>query len=226
MPQVKPPTRFLMRGSVLLILTLALWWWVLLGPLLFLMQGAGGFALSVFHGGSGEVVTVTPEGDWNLVVPLEATVQNAPDHPGLSQIHSVEFTVPRSQMAGFTFSLPVFWAIVLAAPGMRTKLRTLGWGTLTMAGVEILLLLVFVSVTAHQTAGQLAQQQGDFEKWLLRVGNYMVSGVVPYLAPFLMAIWLHPELRAEIMNWGGGAAVAAVEAPKAKQKQKRSAAKP
>jgi len=94
-----------------------------------------------------------------------------------------------------------------------------------MAGVEILLLLVFVSVTAHQTAGQLAQQQVDFEKWLLRVGNYLVSGVVPYLAPFLMAIWLHPELRAEIVNWGGGVAVSAIEAPKAKQKQKRNAAK-
>jgi hypothetical protein len=210
-----------MRGSVLLIGMLAFWWWVLLGPLLIVMQYAGGFALGAVHGGSGEVVTVTPEGDWSLTIPLEATVQNAPDHPGLSQIHSVEFTVPRSQMAGFTFSLPVFWAIVLAAPGMRSKLRTLGWGSLLMVVVEIVLLLLFVSVTAHQTAGQLAQQQGDFEKWLLRVGNYLVSGVIPYLAPFVMAISLHPELRAQIVNWGSGAAVPAEETPKSQPSRKR-----
>ena len=67
--------------------------------------------------------------------------------------------------------------------------------------VEIVLVLVFAKVSAHQTAGQLSDMQGDFTKWLLRVSNYLVSNVVPFLAPFLVAIALHPELRAQIANW-------------------------
>jgi hypothetical protein len=187
---------------MLLILLLAIWWWVLLNPLLFLLQGAGGFALDAVYGsGSRDVATVSPSGDWNFTIPLEATMRNAPDHPGLSQIHSIEFTVPRADMLAFTFSLPVFWAIVLAAGGIRKNLRALVWGTLLMAIVEIVLLLVFAKVTAHQTAGQLSEIQSDFTRWLLRVTNYLVSNVIPFLAPFLVAIALHPELRAQIANW-------------------------
>src|SRR5438132_893151 len=137
----RPPTRFLLRGSLLLILLLAVWWFVLLNPLLFLLQGGGGFALGVVYGGgSGDVASVAPSGDWNFTIPLEATVRNAPGHPGLSQIHSIEFTVPRADMLAFTFSVPVFWAIVLAAGGIRRNLRALALGTALMAAVEIVLL--------------------------------------------------------------------------------------
>ena len=39
------------------------------------------------------------------------------------QIHSVDFDIRRSDAISFTFGLPVFWAIILAAPGVRRCLR-------------------------------------------------------------------------------------------------------
>src|SRR6187549_101790 len=96
MPQLKAPTRFLLRGSALLIGLLTLWWFVFLDPMLSALQGVGDIAARLVFG------------------------------------------VPRTDVIGFTFSLPVFWAVVLAAPGWRRNLRPFLAGTGLIVLVELI----------------------------------------------------------------------------------------
>ena len=58
-------------------------------------------------------------------------------------------------------------------------------GTLVMAAVEIVLLLTFVEIFAHKTAAQIAQSQDALANWLLRLAEYLIVGVIPYVAPFV-----------------------------------------
>jgi len=106
----------------------------------------------------------------------------------------------------FTFSLPVFWAIVLAAPGIRRSLRPLIFGTILVAILEIVLLLIYVEICARNAASQLAPQSG-LTKWFLHFGEYLVVSVIPYTAPFPIALCVHRELRSQFFRWGEGTAL-------------------
>jgi hypothetical protein len=152
MPKLKPQTRFLMRGSALLVGLLSLWWFLLLSPMLYMLKGAAGVFLPIQENASG---------DWTLRVPLERTLPATPQQPVAQQIHSIDFDMPRGDATAFTFSLPVYWAIILAAPGVRRNLRPLLVGTAVMAAVELAMLLVFAEISARNTAAQLAGGGGD-----------------------------------------------------------------
>jgi hypothetical protein len=189
MPAFKAQTRFLLRGSALLIGLLTLWWLVLLGPMLSMLKGAaGGFVL----------IRETATGDWTLRVPLERILPATPERPAPRQIRSIEFDLARSDLVGFTFSLPVFWAVILAAPGIRRSLRPLLLGTAVMCAVELLLLLAFAQIGARNAAAQYAGSEDAFDKWMLQVGEYLVVNALPYAVPFVVALSLHPELRGAV----------------------------
>ena len=75
MPQLKAPTRFLLRGSALLIGLLILWWLVLLDPMLFALQGAGDIAAHlVFGGNSGEFMREDGSRNWTFRVPKKSSL--------------------------------------------------------------------------------------------------------------------------------------------------------
>src|ERR1035437_5181427 len=146
MPTLKPQTRFLLRGSALLVGLLSLWWFLLLTPMLYALKGAAGAFL---------LIQENPSGDWTLRVPLEKILPATPQQPVAQQVHSIDFDMPRGDVIAFTFSLPVYWAIILAAPGVRRNLRPLLVGTVLMAAVELAMLLVFAQISAHNSAAQL-----------------------------------------------------------------------
>jgi len=203
----KPLARFLVRGSALLILLLVFWWFLLLNPLLFLLRDSAEIFGSLILGGdSRQFVTETPSGDWSFRVPLEVVAPRLPRQSGPMQIHSIDFDIARSDVNAFTFSLPVFWAIVLAAPGIRRSLRPLILGTILAAILEIVLLLIFVEISARNAAAQLAPQSG-LTKWFLHFGEYLVVSVIPYTAPFPIALSVHRELRSQFFRWGEGTAL-------------------
>ena len=197
---LRPQTRFLLRGSALVIGFLTLWWFVLLNPLLYALEGMGGvFGRLVFGGKSGELIRENPGGDWTFHVPLEMTIPASPVQVA-QQVHSIDFDMPRADIIAFTFSLPVFWAIVLAAPGLRRNLRPLATGTAIMVGAELVLLLWFAEISARKSAAQLVGQPAD--TWLLRFGEYLAVTVIPYAIPFVVALGVHRELRWQIFQWG------------------------
>lgn len=202
MPAGKPQTRFLLRASLLLISFLIVWWFFLVTPLLFLLRGALEISGSLVYGSAArELVTAMPSGDWSFRVPMEVVLPPSAQQPTGALVHSIEFDMPRSDVTAFTFSLPVFWAIIAAAPGIRRALRPLVQGTVLVTVLEIVLVLLFVQISAHKVAAQLGAPQGPTANWLLRVGEYMVVNVIPYAAPFLIAIGLHSELRAQVLGW-------------------------
>jgi hypothetical protein len=188
-PVLDSQARFLLRGSVLLIGLLALWWFVLSDPMLYVLRGAaGGFVL----------IQEKPTGDWTLRVALDRILPATPQRPVAQQIRSIDFDLARTDVIGFTFSLPVYWAVVLAAPGIRRSLRPLLLGTALMSGIELLLLLGFVQIGARNAAAQYAGIEDATGKWLRQFGEYLVVNMLPYAVPFAVALSLHRDLRGEI----------------------------
>jgi len=200
----RPQTRFLLRGSLLLILVLVLWWFLLLNPLLLLLRGTGEFFGSlVFGADSRGLITETASKDWSFRMPMDVVVANAAQRSLPAQIHSLEFDILRSDLIAFTFSLPVFWAVFLAAPDIRRHWRGLALGSLLVILLETILLLLFVETSARNVAAELSQSQSGAEKWLLHVIDYLAVNVIPYLGPFIIALALHPALRVQVLAWSG-----------------------
>jgi len=189
-PRFKPTTRFLISGSALLIGILALWWVALRGPMLDLLRDAVGVFLQVKE---------NPAGDWAVRAPLEKLLPPTAQRHVVRQIHFVNFEMSRSDVTRFIFSLPVYWAIILASPGAKRKLRSLLIGTAVMAALEVAGLLAFLDLTAYNV---IAQIQGDpgFQ-WGRRLGLYIVPNVLPYVLPFGVALSLHRELREQILQF-------------------------
>lgn len=222
MPALKPQARFLLRGSALLIVLLVLWWFVLLTPLLWVTKAGAGVSGALVFGGPSHWITETADGDWTVEVPLDATMLPPPGRPGPpTNVHSIGFDLARSDAGAFTFGLPVYWALVLAAPGIRRCLRPLILGTVVVAFLEVVLLLIFVEIFAHRTAAQWAPPDA-FTAWGLHFGDYLVVNVIPYILPFVIAIWLDGRLRWQIFRWGSDPAAApAAPQPAAKAARRR-----
>ena len=218
MPTLKPQTRFLLRGSALLVCLLSLWWFLLVSPMLYLLKGAAGAFL---------LIQENPSGDWTLRVPLEKTLPATPQQPVAQQVHSIDFDMPRSDVIAFTFSLPVYWALILAAPGVRRNLRPLLVGTAVMAAVELAMLLAFAQISARNTAAQLSGGEDAAGQWARHLGEYLLASVLPYATPFVVALSLHRGLRAEIFSWTTSvAAPASPPAPGRAQGQRSKKRRP
>jgi hypothetical protein len=226
MPKLRPQARFLLRGSALLIGLLTLWWFVLLNPMVAMLEGAGGVLGGwVFGGKSGELINENASGGWTFRVPLEMTIPASPEQPVAQQVHSIDFDIPRGDVIAFTFSIPVFWAIALAAPGLRRNLGSLGVGTLLMVGVELLLLLLFAKIGAYKAGAQLVPVSATVG-WLLHVGEYLTVSVLPYALPFMVALAVHRELREHLFHGGNVPHMASITVRKSPSVKSRRSKQP
>jgi hypothetical protein len=214
--QLKPQTRFLLRGSLLLVGLLALWWFFLLSPMLVVLRSAGEAFLSIED---------TPTGDWTLRVALDRVLAATPERPVAQQIHSIDFDMQHTDLIAFTFSLPVFWALMLAAPGFRHNLRPLLLGTAVMAAIELAMFLAFAEIAARNAFASLAGGDDAIGKWVRHLGEYLIVGVLPFVLPFAVALSLQRELRGAIFPWGQVAEppqdLAPVGLPQGKRMKKR-----
>ena len=209
MPVLEPQIRFLLRGSALLIALLTLWWFALLGPMLYLLKGAAEAFVSIEE---------TPAGDWTLRVPLEEILPATRQHPVAQQIRSIDFDLPRGDAIAFTFSLPVYWAIILAAPGWKRSLRPILLGTVLVWAIEVALLLVFAQITARNALSQFGGIADTDGRWIRHVAEYLVVNLLPYIVPFAVALWMHRELRGQVL--GGMASAPAVLARSERRRAK------
>src|ERR1700722_10259439 len=171
MPPLRPPARFVLRGSVLLIGMLTLWWFALQPPMLFLLRISESVTLRLLSPSSGEPIVVDASGDWNFRVHVQDNpVQDTPVQNTQGSVpvrfRAIEFTIPRADVVLFTFSVPVFWAIVLAAPGARSAIRVLLWGTVLIGLVELFSLLALVEITAYTFVAQGHPLAGGLGAWL------------------------------------------------------------
>ena len=207
MPELKPQTAFLLRGSALLIGLLTLWNFALQGPMLQTLQAVGDLSARIVFGGKrGEFMRETSPETWTFRVPLGTNLPASPQNPTPRRIDSIDFDLPRPDVSNFTFSLPMFWAIALAAPGWRRNLRPLLIGTGVLAVVELIFLLVFARTWAQKVLIQLSSvPAGPLESWLLRLSDYMTLNVLPFAAPFAVIFTVHADLRRAVFGWAAPA---------------------
>jgi hypothetical protein len=147
--QFSDPLRFLLRALVFLALMLALWWFVLLNPLLAGLRFSAEWTLRLLSGGSSvSHVTIGPDRNWTFQVPAPAAVVNqertqqmlgaAAAGSGRIKIRSMKVEGAARYPILFTVSLPLYWAILLAAPGRRRLLLRMACGTEVLAILALL----------------------------------------------------------------------------------------
>jgi hypothetical protein len=168
------------------------------GAVLWLMPGGGG--------ASG--VILQPDGDWLLRIPLpgfltkQDAVQRAygrkPGAPPVN-VRAFRLTIADRIPTFFTLGFPLFWALVLAAPRSRRLWRVLAIGTGLLAVLAQLSLLLYAAYSIETTL-KLATSAVSTALW--NGVEYLNVNVAPYVAPLLLAAWLHTGLRAQIFSWG------------------------
>ena len=203
-----PQARFLLRGSGLFIVLLAVWWWLLLSPLLAGLRLSTRAVLWLAPGGSSASgVMVQPNGDWLLRIPLpgflarQDAVQRAYGHTAGAppvNVRSSRLVIGERIPTFFTLGFPLFWALVLAAPRPRRLWRVLAIGSAWLAVLAELSLL-FYAAFSIETNLRLATSATASTIWSAL--EYLNVNVAPYVAPVLLAAWLHTELRAQIFSW-------------------------
>jgi predicted secreted protein len=204
--QLSDPSRFLLRALVLLALMLALWWLVLLNPLLAGLRLSAELTLRLLPGGSSvSHVTIGPDRNWTFQVPAPAAVVNqertqqmlgaAAAGSGRIKIRSLKVEGTARYPILFTVSLPLFWAILLAAPG-RPRLLRMACGTAVLAIFALLSIAVYA---VRLVGGYFQLTTEGFPGFLMDSAMYLAAGVVPYLAPVLVALSLDGELRGLIL---------------------------
>jgi hypothetical protein len=217
------PVRFLLRALVLLAVMLVLWWLVLLNPLLAGLRLSTELTLRLLPGASSvSHVTIGPDRNWTFQVPAPAAVVNqestqqmlgAAAGSGHIRIRSMKVEGAARYPILFTVSLPLYWAIMLAAPGRRRILRVAS-GTAVLA----IFALLSIAVYAIRLVGgyfQLATE--GLPGFMMNSAMYLAVGVVPYLGPVLVALSFDGELRDLILS--GQAAPAAAAVPRRRKRR-------
>lgn len=194
------PWRSLAVFLILLASLLVLWKLVLLEPLEALSRGAiqGVFSLLPFPGsGSAELITVDRgNGDWIV----HASLLLLPEREITVQIAGANEAGVRMQpvmLQCFSLCLPIFWALALAVwPGKRL-FRVLGIGTLLLAIISQVSLVVFL---AYWTDRYFVVASSTWTEFWLQLAGYLALNVAPYAAPLVLVIALHRRLRSLVFG--------------------------
>src|SRR5512133_3542121 len=185
---VSPQTRFLLRASLCFGSLLVVWWFVLLAPLLGVVRVCTDVLLSAFPAASLQTgIEVRPSGVWVIEAPV--TVAGRP--------RNVRVEAPPRLPAQLTIALPLFWAVILAAPRSRHLWRTLAIGTAVLMTSPPIALLIY---TAHVVRIYVYPNAPVSVEYVLAVADYIASTVAPYVCPVLLALGMHPELRAMVLT--------------------------
>src|ERR1017187_6825358 len=202
-----PPVRLRRSVALFLILLpslLVLWKLLLLEPLEALSRGAiqGVFSLLPFPGsGSAELITVDRgNGDWIV----HASLLLLPEREITVQIAGANEAGVRMQpvmLQCFSLGLPIFWALALAVwPGKRLW-RVLGIGTLLLAIISQVSLMLFL---AYWTDRYFVVASSTWSEFWLQLAGYLTLNLVPYATPLVLVISLHRRLRALVFGGYSG----------------------
>ena len=181
-----------------------LWWLLLLNPLLTGLRFSAELTLRLLPGGNSvSHVTIGPSRNWTFQVPAPAAVVNQESTQRmLGAAGSERIKIRSMKVEGaarypilFTVSLPLYWAILLAAPGRRRLLR-MASGTVVLAAFSLLSIAVYA---IRLVGGYFQLTTAGLSGFLTDSAMYLAVGVVPYLGPVLVALSLNGELRGLIL---------------------------
>jgi hypothetical protein len=179
-----PQSRFLLRASASFAALLIVWWFVLLGPLLGWARVSTDFAMNAVPGAPLKTgVSVGANGIWVLQAPVK--VEGA--------WRTVRVESGARLPTQLTIALPLFWAILLAAP--RASLG--GWltGSLLLLAIPPAGMLLYA---AHVV--QLYVFPHSPARAAIAAADYVASTVAPYVGPVLIALAVNPSLRRAVLE--------------------------
>ena len=202
--RTNPQLRFLLRGSLLVVVMLTVWWMLLLDPLLGALRVSTGLALHLVPGnGSTAHATSDPSGNWVLQVPLPGFIQRSDAaqkmfDPALRPVRlpSLKLAVARDVPVLFSLVFPLFWAAALAAPFSRRTWKILLAGTALVSLVSIGGIILYSIYMIDRNIGYTTGASNT----VLNFFEYLNMYVVPYAAPLLIALALNADLRAQIFS--------------------------
>jgi hypothetical protein len=201
--EARSQARFLLRGLVVLPAMLALWWLLLLNPLLDMLRVSAQLALRALpRAGALTRIAADPGGDWAIRMPLPSPLETEAQRMFAAQRKEpvkprfLTLRLPRQAFIRFTMAMPLFWAIVLAAPLSWRTARAAAAGTALLAVLALLTGALFVAYTIHQQIPLVSSRAGVF---LLRFSHYLNTDALPYLAAIVLAFWLHADLRSQVL---------------------------
>ena len=183
-----PQSRFLARASIFFAALLAAWWFVLLPPLLGWTRLSTDFLLNAIPGAPLKTgVTVSSEGVWSMQAPVKVA----------GVWRNVRVDTGQRLPRQLTIALPLFWAIVLAAPRPRHAWRAWLFGS----GVLLLIPPVgLVLYAAHVAQIYVFPTMPTPARAAIAAADYVASTVAPYIGPVLMALAVHPEFRRAVLT--------------------------
>src|ERR1051326_7911843 len=223
----RPQFRFLVRASLLLIAMLALWGAVLLDPLRAALRVSTAVAIWLIPGdGSMADVSIQPNGDWSLRLPMpESIARQEPVQQMFGRtskaaapikVRSLKLVIEGKYPVLFLAGLPFYWELILASGW------TLRRGRLLLEGSGVLFALAVVSLVFYVIRAAIKNVHlvtGGAAGFLLDCGEYLVTNVVPYLAPLLLALYLDVDLRSLVFTHETAAEPAV---PKGRKKSRAS----
>jgi hypothetical protein len=186
--RVSPQTRFLLRGSLYFLGLLAVWWFVLLSPLLGWVRVSTDMLLNAIPGAPIQTgVDVRPDGVWVIQAPILSGGRS----------RTVRLEAPQRLPTQLTIAVPLFWAVMLAAPRSRKLAWRLAVGTAILLALPPIGLLIYA---AHVVRIYVYSGAPAVVEYVLAVADYIASTVAPYIGPVLLALALHEELRLMILT--------------------------
>jgi len=176
------PFRFLLRVLAWLAPGLALWWWLLLNPVLAVIGPPVDLALGTMA--SNPRLTWSASGPWEVELDL----------PGTSQV--ARFGVDRELLQRLTIGLPFVWALLLASgPSGRRWTALLAGTAVALAGIiasSILYLCYHATVIVRQYT---TQDTSGLSYFAMNTGGYLGIHVLPYITPIAAWLWLDKKSR-------------------------------
>ena len=171
---------------------LALWWFILLGPLLAWERLSADLVLNAIPGAPlATGVSVKAGGEWVVQAPARVAGQR----------RNIAVELPPRLPIQLTVAAPLFWAVLLAAGASRRLWRMLAIGTAILLAIPPAGLLAYV---ARVVQLYVYPDASSVLVALLSALDYVASTVAPFVAPVLLAVALHPELRVRILGAAPG----------------------
>ncbi len=201
-----PQLRFVARAAILLLAATSLWYWVLLRPLITGLRLSTDLMVRLLPGSGSASITVDPNGDWEVPIPITALSEKfresvssyvPKDDRAGRELRSVKVAVLSAALSLFTLGLPLYWAVILAAPRGERRWRALLTGT----GLVLAVALVSCVIHVADVAAPYLWSLSPSAKQAIDALEYLGTHIAPTVVPLAIAPMLYPSLRRTIFPW-------------------------
>ena len=187
----------IVRAAVLLPAAMAVWWFLLKRPSLWLLEKLAYLPLGLLVAPAGLApIHVDPHThDWTFNVAVNTYGHN-PQTGETLFVSSLEFTADEDNVAYFASGWLAYLALAAAAGAFtRAQLPQVAKGLAIVTTVNILSLAAYAYINGYGSVIN-SPGGGNAYLWLLKYVYHLIYLVVPFAGPFAVAVLLHSRWRA------------------------------